>query len=55
MGRGAIWVWVRIRLRDSVFSSVLGVFRNVPSRNTGTTRAPHQIPRFLYFILDNNP
>ena len=29
--------------------------QNIPSYNTGTTRGPHQIPRFLYFILDNNP
>ena len=33
----------------------MGIFRNIPSRNTGTTRGPHQIPRFLYFIPDNNP
>ena len=26
----------------------------IPSHNTGTTRGPHQIPRFLYFILDSN-
>ena len=31
-----------------------GIFRNIPSRNTGTTRGPHQIPRFLYFVLDTN-
>ena len=31
-----------------------GIFRNIPSHNTGTTPEPHQIPRFLYFILDNN-
>ena len=31
-----------------------GIFRNVPSHNTGTTRGPQQFPRFSYFILDNN-
>ena len=55
MGRGGGVVGVRVRVRIGVLSSVLGIFRNVPSHNTGTTRGPHQIPRFLYFILDNNP
>ena len=33
---------------------VLGIFRYVSSHDTGTTRGTHHIPRFLYFILDDN-
>ena len=43
------------RVKICVLGSVLGIFRSIPSHNTGTTPGPHQIPRFLYFILDNNP
>ena len=39
MGKGGIGV--------GVGRSVLGIFRNTPSHNTGTTREPHQIPRYL--------
>ena len=53
MGRVGGGVGVSVRI--GVLSSVLGIFRNMPYHNTGTTRGPHQIPRFLYFILDNNP
>ena len=45
---------VRVRVRIRVLSIVLDTFQNIPCHNTGTTRGPHQIPRFLYFILDNN-
>ena len=52
MGRVGGGVGVSVRI--GVLSSVLGIFRNMPYHNTGTTRGPHQIPPFLYFILDNN-
>ena len=45
MGRGGVGVRVRV----SVYSNVLGLFRNIPSQNTGTTRGPHQIPQLPYF------
>ena len=32
----------------------MSIFFQCPSHNTGTTRKPHQVSRFLYFILDNN-
>ena len=51
-----IWVGAGSRLRLELVSKVefWGIFFNIPSRTTGTTREPHQIPRFLYFILDDN-
>ena len=50
MGRG----WVRGRVRVSVYDSsiVSGIFRGISIHNLGTTRGPHQIARFLYFILE---
>ena len=56
LGRGGVGVGVRVsvRVRISVYGGVLGLFRSIPSRNTGTKRELHQIPRFLHFILDNN-
>lgn len=33
---------------------VFGILPSISSRNTGTTREPHQIPWFLYFIIDNS-
>ena len=38
----------RVSYRVWAFSEIFLLF------NTGTTRGPHQMPRFLYFILDNN-
>ena len=43
MGRGEVWVGIRVR-----------VSRNIPSHNTGTTRGPHEISCFLYSILGND-
>ena len=55
MGR----VGVRVRViglgLELVSRAVFWAFFEISLVNTGTTRAPHQIPRFLYFILDNNP
>ena len=46
-----------IGLRLELVSKVVfrGIFRTITSHNIGTTGGPHQIPRFLYCILDNNP
>ena len=44
----------RGRVRVGVECSVLDIFRSILSHNTGTTRGPHQMPPFLYLILDNN-
>ena len=51
-GRGGVGVIVRVRIvLKVVFWAVFEISRLI---NTGTTRGPHHIPRFLYFILDNN-
>ena len=50
MDRGGIGVGLRVRVKVSVYSSVLGIFLNIPAHYVGTTRGSHQIPRFLYFI-----
>ena len=47
MSRGGVSVTVRVRLG-------LGL-QFVSTHNTGTTRGPRQIARFLYSILDNSP
>ena len=51
----AKFIWLgRGGVRVSVSSIVSGIFRNIPSHNTGTTRGPHQFPPFLPFTLDKN-
>ena len=58
----AVLIWVGSGLGfglglglELVSRAVFWAFFEISLVNTGTTRAPHQIPRFLYFILDNNP
>ena len=55
VSNNSVGVGVRVGVRISV-GSIFGIFRNIPSHNTGTTRGPHRTARVAYLILDkNNP